>query len=147
MRIYSQRHAHAVFPPCGVWVSCCRLCSLEKPACSNNEAHHFRFVCLFVFKSLSLMLSYCRVRLVSAMFCFVRDGWTAWWWTTVGLCGESLSHVSAAYSPVTPPLRISLQGREGGGEGGGIHFMIWPGGWTVDYKVSLLAFYWCVHSN
>lgn len=55
-------------------------------------------------------------------------------WCAVGLCRDSLSHVSPAHSPVTPPLSVLLG--EGGGEGGGsIHFMI-VSGEKLDYNIS-----------
>ena len=62
---------------------------------------------------------------VCVLFCFVFlflcvadvNGLTARYCTTVGLCRDSLSHVSAASSPVTPPLSVSL-GEGGGGVGG-----------------------------
>lgn len=48
----------------------------------------------------------------------------------MGLCRDSLSHVSAASSPVTPPLSVSAGEGGGGvsGVGGGVHFMIVTGG-------------------
>ncbi len=67
-------------------------------------------------------------------FCFAEAGCSEWFDSSVMhysgfVCRDSLSHVSAALSPVTPPLSVSSG--EGGGEGvcacacvGGIHFMI-----------------------